>query len=109
MTPDQIAQIQTISNGVEEKLLEYRQDLGKRFENQPQAQHARIYGEMQTEINAARQEVRTALTQIQQILTPEQWNRIPPQVREPFGTGGRGGRGGRGGGRGGGDGDGPAD
>jgi len=60
-----------------------------------------LFGRIGPRLNAGRQNVQAALAEVQRVLTPEQWRRVPAALRNPFGAfGGPGGFGpGGGGGR----------
>jgi hypothetical protein len=94
LSAEQVSQIQAISRDLDEKLAKRREDLGKRFDNvQAGQQQGQVFQQMQPEIEAGRTEVRTALAQIEKILTADQWKQVPERVRNPFqGMGGQGGR-----------------
>jgi hypothetical protein len=53
------------------------------------------------QIVAGRQNLTAAMARVQTILTPDQWKKVPENVKNPPAFGGGAGRGGRGGGRGG--------
>jgi hypothetical protein len=96
MTPDQVARIEKISTDLAVSLAERREVLGRRFDNVQGQQQARIFQELQPEIEKTRTEVSNALRAVERILTPEQWRQVPEQIRNPFqpqirrGPGGRG-------------------
>ena len=91
-SPEQIAQIEAISNGLHERLNARREALGRRFDNaQDGAQQGRLFQEIQPDIEATRKEVGDALKAVEKILTSEQWKQVPDRIRNPFqqGMGGR--------------------
>jgi hypothetical protein len=101
-TPEQVTALETLSAGVQARLDARRTDLGKAFDGIRPDQQMQVFGQVQPQITAARAEVTAALLQAQAILTPEQWQQVPQQVRTPYQQqGGRGGAGGGGGGGGG--------
>jgi hypothetical protein len=84
-SPEQIAQIEAISNGLQEKLNARREELGRRFDNaQDGAQQGRLFQEIQPDIEATRKEVGDALEAVEKILTSEQWKQVPDRIRNPF-------------------------
>jgi hypothetical protein len=101
LSPDQVTQITAISDRLQETLNRRREELGRRFDNVQGQQGPQLFAQIQPEIERTRGEVRTALQQVERILTREQWNQVPEQIRNPFQTqmGGPGGgrRGGGGG------------
>jgi len=90
LTAEQTEAVQAISTDLNEKLNKRRQELGQRFDNVPAAQQARIFQEIQPEIEKGREEIRQALARVQQVLTPAQWDVVPAQVRNPFAAQGQG-------------------
>ena len=99
-TADQLAQLEALSAGLQEKLNTRREQLGKRFDNTEQQEMGRIFGDIQPEIEKTRKEVQDALKAAEKVLTKEQWKKVPEQVKNPFQGPGMGGPGGgrRGGG-----------
>jgi hypothetical protein len=97
LSAEQVAQIEAVSNGLQEKLNARREELGRRFDNaQDGVQQGRIFQEIQPAVETTRKEVGEALKAVEKILTPDQWKQVPDRIRNPFqGQGpGRGGRGG---------------
>jgi hypothetical protein len=84
LTPDQITQVEMVSNALQEKLDRRRTDLGKRFDNLQGREQARTFQEMQPDISAARGQVQAALKEVERIFTKEQWIRVPEALRNPF-------------------------
>jgi hypothetical protein len=80
----QIAQITAISDRLQERLNARREDLGKKLDNASAADQGRVFMEVQPTIEATRKEVTDALAEVQRALTPEQWQRVPEQIRNPF-------------------------
>jgi hypothetical protein len=95
LSPEQITQIEKISTDLQILLAKRREDLGRRFDNVQQgADQGRIFQELQPEIEKARSEITGALEAVQRILTADQWDRVPEQIRNPFQPQRRGRRGG---------------
>jgi hypothetical protein len=61
-----------------------REDLGKKLDSAPANDQGRVFMELQPTIEATRKEVTDALAEVQKVLTAEQWQRVPEQVRNPF-------------------------
>lgn len=84
LTPEQISRIDSVSTTLQAVLNQKREDLGKRFDGVDPDRQARLFSELQPELAATRQEVTAALEKVRQILTDEQWNKVPERVRNPF-------------------------
>ncbi len=84
MSAEQIARIDSISQTLQTKLNARREELGQRFDNVTPQQQSQAFLELQPVIEATRQEVTAALSEVQKILTPQQWERVPDQIRNPF-------------------------
>lgn len=84
ITQEQATRIQAISGELQEKLSQRRTELGQRFDNVDARQQARIFSEIQPQIEEGRDEARAALRAVQEVLTKEQWEMLPEQVRDPF-------------------------
>jgi Spy/CpxP family protein refolding chaperone len=85
LTPEQVTRIEKISTDLQVSLAKRREDLGRRFDNVQQgAEQGRIFQELQPEIEKTRTEISEALEAVQQILTRDQWDRVPDQIRNPF-------------------------
>lgn len=84
LTPEQIARIEEISKTLDEKLTKRRTDLGRRFEGVAGDQQARVFSEMQPQIQEGRKEVTDALKAIEKIMTGGQWKQVPERIRNPF-------------------------
>lgn len=85
LTPEQVTQVQAVSNALQEKLNRRREELGRRFDNvQGQQQQGRAFQEMQPEIEATRREVTEALRAVERILSADQWKQVPERIRSPF-------------------------
>jgi hypothetical protein len=87
LSPEQVAQIQAISNALQEKLAKRREELGRRFDNVQGEQQGRVFQEIQPQIQASRNEVTEALKAIEKLMTPEQWKQLPDRIRNPFAGG----------------------
>lgn len=84
LSAEQVAAVEEVSAALQAKLNERREALGKRLDGVSGAERARAFAALQPELEAARREVTEALGAVQKILTPEQWQRVPERVREPF-------------------------
>jgi hypothetical protein len=84
LTPEQVSQIETISNTLQETLNRRREELGRRFDNVQGAQQAQTFAQLQPEIERTRTEVTNALRQVERVLTREQWQQVPERIRSPF-------------------------
>ncbi len=112
MTDQQIGAIQGISAGLDRSLNARRAELGQRFDGVPPQEQLQLFQQIQPDLQRGREEIQGAMRQVREVLTPEQWQQLPPQVRNagqqqmqvPGGQQQRGGQGGavRGGGGGGG-------
>ncbi|HEX6066184.1 MAG TPA: Spy/CpxP family protein refolding chaperone, partial [Longimicrobiales bacterium] len=83
LSTEQVAQIQVISNRLQQRLNQRREDLGGRL-NAAATDQGRIFAELQPAIDATRKEVADALAEVRKLLTDEQWQRVPEPVRNPF-------------------------
>ncbi|HSJ24258.1 MAG TPA: TonB-dependent receptor [Longimicrobiales bacterium] len=84
LNQEQVSRITAISEELQTSLNRRREELGRRFDNVQGAQSAQLFAEIQPDIERSRQEIRTALQQVERILTREQWNQVPDQIRNPF-------------------------
>ncbi len=84
LSAEQVAAVEEVSAALQEKLNARREALGKRLDGVSGPEQMRAFVGLQPEIEAARREVTEALGAVQKILTPEQWERVPERVREPF-------------------------
>ncbi|HEY8484455.1 MAG TPA: TonB-dependent receptor [Longimicrobiales bacterium] len=84
LTAEQVEKIQALSAALQEKLNRRREELGKRFDNLRGEEMGRVFRDIQPEIEATRREVAEALRAVEQILTAEQWSRVPARIRNPF-------------------------
>lgn len=101
LTEEQSAAIQTIADSLDAQLAPRTAQIQERVaESEDQAALIQVFQQMSDVIEEGRGEIEVALAQVQELLTEEQWERVPPRMRQPF-TGIGGGRG-RGGGPGGG-------
>jgi hypothetical protein len=76
--------VQTISQSLQEKLGKRREEMGRKLENASPQQQGQLFMEMQPMLEAARREVTSALADVQKVLTPEQWEKVPAQIKNPF-------------------------
>jgi hypothetical protein len=84
LQPDQITRIETISRELQEKLSRRRAELGKKLDNMSGQDQRRVFMEIQPLIESTRNEVAKSLQQVQSIMTPQQWQRVPERIRNPF-------------------------
>ena len=61
-----------------------REEMGRKLENASPQQQGQLFVEMQPLLESARKEVTTALSDVQKVLTPEQWEKVPEPVKNPF-------------------------
>lgn len=92
LSQEQLSAIEAVSAKLQETLDRRRSELGRRFDEVRGADQRRIFAELQPEIQATRRAVSQALREVQRILTPDQWRRVPDRIRNPFQAPGRGGR-----------------
>ncbi|HET9984365.1 MAG TPA: TonB-dependent receptor [Longimicrobiales bacterium] len=88
LSAGQVAKIQAVSDRLGEKLAKRREELGKKFDSVAGADVGRIFVEVQPTIQSTRQEVADALSAVQKVMTPEQWQKVPEEVKNPFRRGG---------------------
>jgi hypothetical protein len=91
MSDAQIQRIQGISSELDRTLRSRREALGQRFDGVAPAEQIQVFQEIQPDIQRGRAEIRTAMNQVREVLAPDQWNQLPPQVRNS-GQQGPGGR-----------------
>jgi hypothetical protein len=84
LSAQQVTQVTAVSNKLQERLNARREELGKKLDSAPANDQGRVFMELQPTIEATRKEVTDALAEVQKALTPEQWQRVPEQVRNPF-------------------------
>jgi hypothetical protein len=84
LTDAQVAGIREISERLEQTLAKHRQQMGDRITGAQQGEQGRMFQQLQPEIQAVRQEVTSALEAIAKLMTKEQWEQLPEQVRNPF-------------------------
>ena len=84
LNAEQVAKVQSISQSLQEKLGKRREEIGRKLENASPQQQGQLFMEMQPLLESARKEVTSALSEVQKVLTPEQWERVPEQVKNPF-------------------------
>jgi len=84
MTAEQVAQIEKLSNDLQVKLAQRREELGRRFDNVQGQQQGQVFQQIQPEIEQTRREITDALSAAQRVLTVEQWGKVPEQVKNPF-------------------------
>ncbi|HEY0303516.1 MAG TPA: hypothetical protein VGC44_01015, partial [Longimicrobiales bacterium] len=84
LSPEQTTQITAISGKLQERLNSRREELGKKLDSAGANDQGRVFMELQPTIEATRKEVTDALAEVQRVMSPEQWQRVPEQVRNPF-------------------------
>jgi hypothetical protein len=84
LTPEQVTQIEKVSDDLQQKLNRRREQLGKRFDNVDQQQMGRIFMEIQPDLEAGRRDIADALKQVEKAVSKAQWERIPERVRNPL-------------------------
>jgi len=102
LTPEQVTRVEAIRDSLRARNAPVRAEIRAAV---PSGEVARpdpgeIFRRIGPRLNAGRQNVQAALAEVQRVLTPEQWRRVPAALRNPLGAAGGGG--GRGGGAGGG-------
>lgn len=83
LSAQQVAQIRAISDRLQQHLDQRRAELGKQLDASSSDQ-GRLFAELQPAIEATRNEVTEALAEVQKLLTKQQWQAVPEQVRNPF-------------------------
>jgi hypothetical protein len=86
LDPEQRTAVKALSDALQVKLDESRTRLGERFAGLDIAQQAVMLQRVLPDVEAARSEVLQTLTRVQQVLTPQQWTRVPVEIREPYGA-----------------------
>ena len=84
LSAEQVARVETISGALQEKLNTRRESLGKRFDGVQGQEQGRVFMEIQPDIERTRSEVQAALKEAEKVLTKEQWQQVPEQVKQPF-------------------------
>jgi hypothetical protein len=84
LSAEQVTRVQNISNDLQEKLGKRREEMGRKIENASPQQQGQLFMEMQPLLESARREVTSALGEAQKVLTPEQWAKVPAQIKNPF-------------------------
>ncbi len=90
LTAEQVTRVQAIADSLQLKLDAQRDTLNKRIEGAAPQQRQQLFGELQLIIEKLGQDMQAAMAAVQQVLTPEQWQRVPERVRMPFRRGERG-------------------
>jgi len=91
LTDEQVRQIRAVSTRLDESLNARRAELGRRFDNvQPGETQGQIFGQIQPEIQRAREEITAALKEVEKLLTSSQWKQVPERVKNPLQGQGRG-------------------
>jgi len=81
LSDTQIKAIEAISVQLDRSLNARREELGRRFDGVPAAEQAALFREIQPQIQRGREEILGAMNQVREILTPDQWQRLPAAVR----------------------------
>lgn len=87
LTEEQVGRLQPLADSLQVKLAARRNELAQRLQGAQLTDAAaltRLFQELQPQAEAYRREVTAALEEVRRILTEEQWERLPPQVRNPF-------------------------
>jgi len=87
LTDEQAARIQVVSDSLQVKVDARRAEMAERFVDVQLSDiqsMARIFQQLQPQTEAYRREVGTAMAEVRRILTEEQWEKVPPRVRNPF-------------------------
>ncbi|HEY8311656.1 MAG TPA: Spy/CpxP family protein refolding chaperone, partial [Gemmatimonadaceae bacterium] len=100
LTDAQVTQLAVVSDTLAAKSLALgnaiRAIVAKEGSGNPQA----IMSKIRPQIVEGRTNLTAAMAKVQTILTPDQWKKVPENIKNPPAFGGRGGAGGRQGGRG---------
>jgi hypothetical protein len=97
LTAEQVGQLEEVSRSLQERQAELQEALRTQMMQAFQRDPASAMQALQPRLQEAREQMLAALDEAEAILTPEQWERIPPEVKEPpqvpagFGGQGRGG------------------
>jgi hypothetical protein len=81
MSDQQITTIQGISATLDRTLNERRAELGRRFDGVPAQEQLQVFQQMQPDIQRSRELIQGAMRQVREVLSAEQWQQLPPQVR----------------------------
>ncbi len=84
LDPAQLQALSILSDRLQERLIEARATLGQRLENIPVEELLNAFREIFPGIEEAREEIRASLRSAEALMTTEQWERLPPVVRNPF-------------------------
>ncbi|TVP46661.1 MAG: TonB-dependent receptor [Gemmatimonadales bacterium] len=96
MSDTQMKSIEAVSVQLDRTLTARREELGRRFDGVPAAEQAALFRDIQPQIQRGREEILGAMNQVREILTADQWQRLPAPVRnagQPPAAGGPGGPG----------------
>jgi hypothetical protein len=88
LTEEQTARVREISTRLDETLNRRRDEIGRRFDNLPADQVVFMFQQVQPDIERGRNDVRSALRDVERVLTRAQWNALPARIRDPYQTGG---------------------
>jgi len=88
LSAQQTQQIQLISSELQELLDARRERLGRRFDGVATEDAMALFQELQPELREGREEMQAAMTRVQGVLSPEQWERVPPPLRQGWGGAG---------------------
>ncbi|HEX7241956.1 MAG TPA: Spy/CpxP family protein refolding chaperone, partial [Longimicrobiaceae bacterium] len=93
LTEEQVARVQAISDSLKARndpvAAQIRTAVeGAAATSGQQPNPGAIFQRIGPQLNQGRANVRDALAEVQKVLTPEQWRRVPAALRNPFGQGG---------------------
>jgi hypothetical protein len=87
LSADQTHQIQTIAEELQERLDARRERLGRRFDGVDPMEAMGLLQELQPQLREGREEMDAAMTRVRGVLSPDQWERVPPPLRQGWGRG----------------------
>jgi hypothetical protein len=88
LTDEQRTRIRALSDTLDLELAPLKAEVRSRVDVVQIQELPRVFGETQPLMDRGRALITTALQQTRELLTPEQWRRLPLAVRDPYGTGG---------------------
>lgn len=92
LTPEQIAGIEAIRDSLRARNVPVRAAVRAAIPENASAQNGgELFGRVGPLLEPGRRNVQRALTDVQALLTPEQWRRVPAALRNPLGNFGGGG------------------
>jgi len=87
-SPEEMRELRSLSDTLGIHLNAVRNEISERFDGLDRGEQASTLQQVLPEITAARKPVLEALARLEALLRPEVWNRIPTEIREPYGPGG---------------------